>query len=121
VEVTVETNNSGGLGAPPPAIEARQRLVTLENGKQVVVQKWSLSKLKALVLAAGDFEKLPFVAVESVRPEDRELVEKASVEDVLAVAAAGVELNITPEVAKNVQALVRSWGLLSGGKTATSP
>lgn len=101
------------LETAPPALTERLRTVTLSNGKTVAIEKWSWRKLWEMCRVAGDPDKIPFIARESVRPEDRDMVDALPMEDVLEIAAVSVDLNMSAHKAKNLLALARGWGHLT--------
>lgn len=107
------------LETPPPALVERVKTIVLQSGKTVILEKWSWSKLWDLTGFAGNPEKIPAIAVESVRTEDRAAVEAMSMEDQLEVATAAVEWNMPGNTGKNLIALANAWRRLTreGEKT----
>lgn len=111
----METPRPDPLSTAPPALTERQRTVTLSDGKTVIVEKWGWRKLWELARCTGDPDKIPHIARESVRAEDREMVDALPMEDQLAIAAAAADLNLKGETGPNLLTLARAWGRLSQG------
>jgi hypothetical protein len=103
----------GGLEKLPEALNPknRRRDVTLDDGTIVVVEKWSVSKFQVLIgKAVGSWEHIPELARESVAEKDRERVGKMDPvddrSDLVAIATAALEINLTPSMLKNLPSLI---------------
>jgi hypothetical protein len=97
------------LGEMPEALKSknRSRTVTLADGSTVTVEKWSWLKFQDCFLLVGDPAKARELAIKSVSEADRARVEAMDPEDLMAIAAAAGELNVTPGLLKNAQSLLR--------------
>lgn len=103
------------LATPPAALLERQKTLTLTSGKTVVIERWSFRKLWELARCTGDPDKIPFIARESLREDDRQQFDALPMEDVLAVAAAAVDMNMTAQTGPNLLTLAKAWGRLRQG------
>jgi len=103
---------AGEKAAETSALKTRET-VELSDGKKVTVERWSLAKMQALIFkAAGSFEHMPEVAIESTRPEDRPtvqaIIDADDRESLILIVAVVMELNVTPGVLKNLPRLVQA-------------
>ena len=106
------------LEKAPPAVVDGQITVTLSSGKAVIVQRWNLRKKWQFCKLYGDPDSIPIIAKESVRPEDREMVEALPESDQLEIAARAAEFSMTERDAKNLLGIARAWGHLSDPKAS---
>lgn len=96
------------LGKTPAALGKRHQDVALSDGTTMRVLKWSWAKFSHLITVVGSPSRANEVAIDSVAPEDRERVKEMDPEDIIALAAAGTALNVTPGVLKNLPSLLRA-------------
>lgn len=104
------------LESPPPALLERQKTLTLSSGKSVVIERWGWRKLWEMARLTGDPDQIPFIARESLREVDRQEFDALPMEDVLAIAAAAVDMNMTAHTGPNLLTLAKAWGRLSQGQ-----
>ena len=127
------------LKKTPPLLQNRNRIVQLESGDPVVVERWSAEKLFAILdhlsriisdvpeeslkeiatgsaaFAAGVIikmlgPKVIGIVTLTVREEDRPKLEGMSAMDLLNLAEAMMEINVTEEFLK------KAWELMAKGK-----
>lgn len=115
-------------------LEGSSRTIELSSGGIVVISKWPLAKLLQMwTLAQGAYtttggtllerlgSRLETVVLESVRLEDQAKVKTMDADDMLEVATAALELNVTPRVVKNVKALFALSRQARGGSAVPTP
>jgi hypothetical protein len=101
------------LGKVPDALKNRVRDVALSDGGSVRLVKWSLLKFIDLVDLIGNPKEWERLCTESVRAEDRERIKDLPAEDILAIATAAKDMNLTEGALKNVGSLLgaaRAYG-----------
>jgi hypothetical protein len=106
-------SNEQGLGKMPEALKTRVRDVELSDGSTIRVEKWSWLKFRDLLPKVDGAGHAMEIAEKSVREADRARLANLDPEDVLAVAKAAIDLNMTPGLLKNLGSLVQAGqGLL---------
>lgn len=112
------------MGKIPDALKGRVRDITLSDGSTVRLVKWSLLKFIELADLIMNPKEWGRIAEESVRPEDRERVKDLPAEDMIAIAAAAKEMNLSGDALKNVASLLetaKAYGEATAAATGGSP
>ncbi len=109
---------AGDLSKIPDAFLNQSKEVTLSDGSTVKVWKWSWLKFQVLSQKVGALGAQFDLAVQSVKPEDRERVGGLEPGDILEIATAAADFNMTPAVMRNFPKLVRASGEIVAALTS---
>src|SRR4051812_19706929 len=99
---------AGDLGKIPEAFLNQSKDVTLSDGSTIKVWKWSWLKFQALSQKVGTLSEQLEIATQSVKAEDREKVAGMEPGDIMEIAQAATDLNMTPAVMRNFPRLVKA-------------
>lgn len=144
-------NESEAMERLPEALSKRNKIIGLEDGKTIVVQKWSTTKFISIVdyimRSLGDIpqaslqkmvvgndpresaatflsvlgSKVTGIVELSVREEDRNKIRDLDAEEFLDVLEGVLELNLTEKLIKKVQSLTAKFRQFGMGNGSNTP